>query len=100
MYIALLLVLLGIALFFILKGAQQHQKAKTVLGAVIAVIAISFFWFMDFWGEALWYENLGYADRFWVTNFANIGFAAAGALLGFIIIYLLTLSFRKKTFYY
>ena len=96
MYIALLLVLLGVALFFILKGIQQHQKIKTVIGGAIAVLAISFFWFMDFWGEALWYDNLGYADRFWVTNLANIGFAAAGALFGFIIMFLLTLCFEKK----
>jgi uncharacterized protein len=96
MYNALLLLLLGIAIFLFTSGIKKRQKLKSLSGAVLGLLTVLFFWFMDFWGEALWYQNLGYGDRFWVINFANTGFAAAGAILGLIIIYLLTISISKN----
>jgi hypothetical protein len=96
MYNALLLFLLGIAAFLFITGIKKRQKLKIFSGAVIGVLTVFFFWFMDFWGEALWYQSLGYSNRFWVINYANAGFAIAGVLFGLLVIYLLTLTIPKK----
>jgi uncharacterized membrane protein (UPF0182 family) len=96
MYNALLLFLLGGAVFLFITGIKRRQKLKIFSGAAIGVLTIFFFWFMDFWGEALWYQSLGYSNRFWVINYANAGFAVAGALFGLFVIYLLTLTTPKE----
>ena len=96
MYTALLLLLLGIAAFLFITGAQKRQTVKIYSGLAVAVLTSFFFWFMGFWGEALWYENLGYGNRYWTVFNSNAGFALAGALLGFISIYLLTLAIPKE----
>jgi len=96
MYTALLLLLLGVAAFLFITGAQKHQTIKIYSGLTVAVLTSFFFWFMGFWGEALWYENLGYGDRFWTVFNYNTGLSLAGAILAFIIIYLLTISIPKE----
>ncbi|MCL5030181.1 MAG: UPF0182 family protein [Bacteroidetes bacterium] len=96
MYTALLLGLLGIAGFLFITGAKTNQKIKIFFGSIIAILTLLFFWFMDFWGEALWFQNLGYGNRFWTIVNSNAGLAVAGGVLGFIIIYLLTLSISKE----
>jgi uncharacterized protein len=95
MYNALLILLLGIATFLFITGIKKRQMLKTYSGTAIGVMTIFIFWFMDFWGEALWYKSLGYSNRFWVINYSNAGFAIAGALLGFLLIYLLMLTTPK-----
>ncbi|MGE5400532.1 MAG: UPF0182 family protein [Ignavibacteriales bacterium] len=95
MYNALFLLLLGIAAFLFITGAQKRNKGKIYSGVILAVLTVFLFWFMDFWGEALWYESLGYGSRFWIINYSNMGFGVAGAVLGFIAIYLLTLPIPK-----
>jgi uncharacterized membrane protein (UPF0182 family) len=96
MYIALLIILLGLSLFLFITGAKKEKKIRKYSGAVLAVLTVAFFFFMDFWGEALWFENLGYGNRFWTIVNSNALLAAAGALIGFIIIYLLTIGIPKK----
>ena len=96
MYTALLFGLLGIAAFLFITGAQKRQTAKIYLGLAIAVLTLFFFWFMSFWGEALWFENLGFGNRFWTIVYSNGGFGIAGAVIGFILIYLLTFSIPKE----
>ncbi|MCU7513259.1 MAG: UPF0182 family protein [Ignavibacteria bacterium] len=96
MYNALFIALLLIAAFLFFTGAKRQEKGRMLLGAVIAALTIFFFWFMDFWGEALWYESLGYGDRFWIINSSNIGFGVLGAILGYILIYVLMLSIPRR----
>jgi hypothetical protein len=96
MYTALLLLLLGAAAFLFITGAQKHQTLKIYSGLAVAVLTSFFFWFMGFWGEALWYEDLGYGERYWEYFYTNIGFAIGGAILGFLVIYLLTFAFSKE----
>ena len=96
MYTALLLLLLGVAAFLFITGAQKHQTAKIYAGLAVAVLTSFFFWFMGFWGEALWYEDLGYGERYWKYFNSNFDLAIGGALLGFLIMYLLTLAISKE----
>ena len=96
MYNALLILLLGIAAFLFLVGSKKQQKAKMLSGVILAALTLFFFWFMDFWGEALWYANLGYGNRFWMYINSNAALAVAGALVGFLAIYLLTLPIPKE----
>lgn len=96
MYYALLLFLLAIAAFLFISGLQKRNKKKISFGFIIAALSVLFFWYMDFWGEALWYESLGYSNRFWITNYANLGFGLAGAVVSFGIIFLLMLFVPKE----
>ncbi|MGE5458126.1 MAG: UPF0182 family protein [Methanococcaceae archaeon] len=96
MYNALFLLLLAIGVFLSFTGLKNRNRVKIFLGVATATLTIIFFWFMDFWGEALWFESLGYSNRFWVTNYANVGLGAVGAVIGYIIIYLLTAPIAKS----
>jgi uncharacterized protein len=96
MYIALLLVLLGLSAFLFFTGSRKHQQIKKYSGITLALFTAAFFWFMDFWGEALWFENLGYGARFWTVFNSNALLAFAGALFGFLIVFLLTLAIPKN----
>lgn len=95
MFNIILIVLLGIGAFFLLKGFGQRQRGRIVLGALIVVLSLLLFWFMDFWGEKLWFDALGYNDRFWTLFFFRVGLAAGGALLGIIIV-LVLLAFLPR----
>ncbi|MCX6167720.1 MAG: UPF0182 family protein [Ignavibacteriales bacterium] len=96
MYIALLLILLGLSLFLFVTGVRKGQKLKKYFGVVLAVLTLLFFWFMDFWGEALWFENLGYGTPFWTVVNSNGLLAIAGAFIGLIVVFLLTLRISKN----
>ncbi len=95
MYTALLLVLLGIAAFLFIVGAQKKKTFQIIAGLTLAVLTVFFFWFMGFWGEALWFENLGYGQRFWTIFFSNSLFAVAGAALGWLLMIVFTLNIPK-----
>ena len=96
MYVAIYLVLLGIAAAILIKGITGKQKGKIIGGAVLAILVIAFFWFMSFWGEMLWFRSTGYGDRFWKEVFTRVGLSALGGLIGFFGVYLLTLYAPKR----
>ncbi len=96
MYTALILVLLGLAAFLFITGSQKHKKVRIAAGIILAASTLLFFWFMDFWGDALWFQALGYGQRYWTVIFYNTGFAAAGALIGWGLLHLLTLYIPKQ----
>lgn len=96
MYTALLLVLLGAAFLLFTSGVNKKKKLNVIAGFVIGIFTIFFFWFMGFWGDALWFNNLGFEQRFWTVFGSNIILAIAGALIGWLITYLLTLYIPKK----
>ena len=96
MYTALLIGMLIIAAYLFFTGFRRQQKIKTFLGVSLAVLTLSFFQFMDFWGDVLWYDNLGYGNRFWTLINSASGFAIAFALIGFIFVTALTFQIPKE----
>ena len=95
MYTAIIFVLAALALFFVFTGVQKGKKGRIIIGVSIGILSILFFNFMNFWGEMLWFDALGYSDRFWVYTVAQTGFGLLGALLAWLIIYLLTFGIPK-----
>ena len=96
MYIALLLILLGLSVFLFISGSRKNQKVRKYFGVVLVALTLFFFWFMDFWGEALWFQQLGYSNPFWTVINANGILSIVGAAFAFLIIFLLTLGIPKK----
>ncbi|MGB3183080.1 MAG: UPF0182 family protein [Cyclobacteriaceae bacterium] len=90
MYIALSVILYGLAGFFFFRGLYFRSKTKLALGASIAVFTILFFRFLNFWSELLWFENLGYDDRFWTLQLTRVSFIMGGAIGSAFIVTLLT----------
>ncbi len=98
MYTAIILVLIAAAAFFIIKGFRNGNKKKIITGAFIALFTYLFFSSLNFWGEMLWFNALGYSDRFWVYQSALVGFGLAGALLGWLFMWILTAAIPSKYF--
>jgi uncharacterized protein len=96
MYTALILVLLGIAAFFIVQGAKKQKNVWIAIGIIIGLLTAFLFWFMGFWGEVLWFENLGYGDRYWTVIYLNTVTAIGGAAIGFVVVFFLTKKVPKK----
>ncbi len=96
MYAFLLILLLGIALILILAGLSKQNWTVTISGFFLGVLTGVFFWFLDFWGEALWFEAVGYSGRFWKVIITKIGISIIGALLGLLIISILTWPISKQ----
>jgi len=92
MYTALLLALIGLAGFLLIVGIGKRNKSQALLGALIFVFTVFFFWFLGFWGEFLWFDALGYEGRFWTVVLTKTGAFFAGALFGLFAIYFLTWS--------
>ena len=99
MYTAIIIILLGLALYLAFTGIKQQKKGRTVFGIIIGVFTIILFWSLDFWGEMLWFENLGYGDRFWVYIIAQTVSGAVGAFLSLGIVSLLTFSIPSSKSY-
>ncbi|MFA0962186.1 UPF0182 family protein [Roseivirga sp. BDSF3-8] len=91
MYIALSIVLYGLALYFFFRGLYVKKRNMVVLGAGIAIFTILFFRFLVFYSELLWFENLGYDDRFWTLELTRVSFIAGGAIGSAFLMTLLTL---------
>ncbi|MBD3413501.1 MAG: hypothetical protein GF421_03600 [Candidatus Aminicenantes bacterium] len=95
MYTLLLAVLIGMSGFLVYKGAQKKKTGQIVLGVILALFTVFFFWFMYFWGEMLWFEALGYNQRFWMVVFSQTAIAAAGIFFGGLFVWPLTRSISK-----
>jgi uncharacterized membrane protein (UPF0182 family) len=97
MYIALLVLLVALSGALVSNGVQ-HQRPKILLvGSLILLLTGVFFALLSFWAEMLWFEELGQSPRFWTAVFAQIGFAALGALAGALGVFILTLSISVQT---
>ena len=97
MYIALLLLLLTLGGSLIVTGVQRHKPKNLSAGCYILLLTGLFFGLLSFWGEMLWFEELGQSQRFWTVVFAQSGFAAIGALVGGLWVFILTLAIPAQT---
>ena len=95
MYTIILIILLGIAAFFFINGIMKRKTGRLILGVIIGALTLFFFWYMDFWGEMLWFQSIGYAQRFWIEILAKTSFIVAGAIIGWLTVFILT-SFVPK----
>lgn len=92
MYIALLIILLAIAGALVLFGYRNKHNITIYTGLLVGITSLAFFGFMDFWGEVLWFEATGYAQRFWVEFGAKAGFSLIAGLLGWLLVFVLTIN--------
>lgn len=97
MYITLLVLLVALSGALIVNGVQRHRPKTVSLGCLILLLTGLFFGLLGFWGEMLWFEELGQSQRFWTVVFAQGGFAAIGALVGGLGVFILTLPTPVKT---
>ncbi|MBD3290205.1 UPF0182 family protein [candidate division KSB1 bacterium] len=99
MYNIIILILIGIAVAFIFNGVSKRRLRNIILGAVLALITIAFFSLMSFYGEMLWFNSIGYSNRFWTVILAKLLSFGAGAVLGWIIVFILTFSIPSEKKY-
>ena len=97
MYIALLVLLLALGGTLIVHGVQRHRPKNLLVGSLVLLLTGLFFGLLSFWGEMLWFEELGQVQRFWTVAFAQGGFAAIGALVGGLGVFILTLPIPVQT---
>lgn len=96
MYTAIFLILFGLGVVLIVLGVNNDQRGKKWVGGLLTAFVLGLYWYMDFWAEYLWFDAVGYADRFWVVELTRIGFVVAGGIIGFLIIFLLTLKLSAQ----
>lgn len=99
MYNILILLLIGIAIAFVYNGLSKRRLKNIILGAVIAIITIAFFWMMSFWGEMLWFNSIGYSSRFWTVIVAKLALIGSGAIVGWFVIFILSISIPREKKY-
>ncbi|MBD3336238.1 MAG: UPF0182 family protein [Candidatus Eisenbacteria bacterium] len=92
MYIAVLLILLGLAAFLLIRAFRRRRPFLAVAAVLVAGGAILFFTLMDLWGEVLWFQELGYGNRIWKELWTKTLLAAAGTAIGGLTVYLLSSS--------
>ncbi len=97
MYIALLLILIGLSGYLALSGIRGHQKGRVYLGVALAALTVCFFSFLDFWTEMLWFDALGFGRRFWTVVWAKTLLGLLAALFGFVVVFVTTLPLRGKS---
>lgn len=97
MYIALLVLLVALGGALVFNGVQHHRPRTLLAGSLILLLTGLFFVLLSFWGEMLWFEELGQSQRFWTVVFAQGGFAALGALVGGLVVFILTLPIPVQT---
>ncbi len=100
MYTAIILVLIGISVWFFYVGIQKKKRGRLITGGVIIALTAAFFWFMGFWGDKLWFDAIGYGDRFWVEILTKATLLIIGAGLATLLVHLLTRSIAKESIFY
>jgi uncharacterized protein len=97
MYIALLVLLVALGGALVFNGVQRHEPKHLTTGTFVLLFTALFFGLLSFWGAMLWFEELDQRERFWTVVFAQSGFAAIGALVGGLGVFILTLPIPVQT---
>ncbi|HED08474.1 MAG TPA: UPF0182 family protein [Ignavibacteria bacterium] len=96
MYNLILIGLLAIAVFIFLKGLKSKSKAIAIIGVLIGIISLGFFWFMGFWIDVLWFRALGFSNRFWIDIIYSSVFTLAGAIVSLLLVFGFIFSLPKN----
>ena len=91
MYALINLLVLGGGIALLIHGIKRRRWVETTFGGIVLVLGLGFVGLLDFWAEMLWFESLGFSRRFWTVVTARVGFMLAGAAIGFLLLFLLTL---------
>ncbi len=92
MYLLIILILLGSAGALIYKGIKAKQTLLSIIGGVLALFTVVLFSILDIWGEILWFDAIGYNQRIWIEITTKFGLGIACAVIGWLILHLLTIS--------
>lgn len=95
MYFAIILVLLGLSVLLVYRGMASGRRSLVATGVGVALVTAATFALLTILVEVWWYEALGYAGRLWTAVGWQAGSAAAGAVIGGGLLYLLTLPMRS-----
>ena len=96
MYGLMLILLLVIAVMIFLKGVKSKKTTVAIIGILIGIISIGFFWFMGFWVDALWFKALGFSHRFWTGIIYSSVFTFAGAMVSLTLVFAFIYSLPKN----
>ncbi len=99
MYNVIIILLIAISGYIAYRGFRYGKPAAAAGGIILFLLTIVFFWFLGFWGELLWFNQLGYSERFWKIVWSKVLFAAVGAAVGWVVIYLYSLSLPRERKY-
>lgn len=88
-FIIILFIAAGAALTIL--GTARRKWGVIAAGAAVWVFTALFFGLLGFWGEMYWFAALGFSSRFWTVIQFKAGLCAVGAMMGGLLVYLLTL---------
>lgn len=91
MYALINLLLLGGGIALLIHGIKRRRWVETTCGGIVLVLGLGFIGLLEFWAEMLWFESLGFSRRFWTVLLARVGFMTAGAVIGYLLVFILTL---------
>jgi len=91
-----LIALIVIAVMIFLKGVKSKKTTIAIMGILIGIISIGFFWFMGFWVDVLWFKALGFSHRFWTGIIYSSVFAFTGAMVSLTLVFAFIYSLPKN----
>lgn len=99
MYNLIIIILVILSAYLVYRGVRRKSSGSIAGGVFLLLFTILFFSFLGFWGELLWFDALGYKARFWKIVWSKFLFAAGGAVIGWLVIYLYSLSIPTERRY-
>ncbi len=96
MYTLIIILWLALSGWLLYRGIRNKKYGTFIAGVFVAIAAYLFFQFMDFWGEMLWFRSLGYNKRFWTLFLTKVMFGTGSAVIGWVILTLITLPVPEK----
>ncbi|MBW3600016.1 MAG: UPF0182 family protein, partial [Planctomycetes bacterium] len=98
MYALLLIALAVLGVFLLGRGVSAKSPAQAFAGAAVLLATAALFGLLSFLAEMLWFDALGYSRRFWTVVWTKIGLAAAAAVFGAVLVWLLFWPARGRPF--
>ena len=91
MYSLIFLALVIAGGLLVTAGVRKRSVGMSGIGGLVILLGLFFFPLLEFVAEMLWFGELGFSQRFWTVVLARVGAGMGGALLGAVVVWLLTL---------